>query len=110
MRRPLKDVRPIGPFAQRGGIRQLQINFRFNLVGNEIEEMEDIVVNNAPDNWDVRDVLVGPDVREEVISVTGSNQITFDMLEGWREGVVNDLLDLDTITGLDNVTIIGEFS
>lgn len=108
MNRPFADKRPIGPFAQRGGVNELQFNFRFNVSGDDtMDDMKNIVVQNAPPTTEIRETLVGPDVRGEVISVTTDNQIVYADLETWKEKVVEALEKRNTTSGLEKLVIIG---
>lgn len=108
MERPLAEKRPIGPFMGSGGINELQFNFRFNLAGgDDIESMKPLVAMNSPPTADVRDIIVAPDVRNEVISVTTDNQMVYSDLEAWRGKVVEALENMDSTSGLEEVVIIG---
>jgi len=108
MKRPLADKRPIGPVAQMESINELQFNFRFD-VGRDatMEDMKNVVMQNAPPTADIRETLVAPDVKGEAISVTTDNQMVYSDLESWREKVEQAVSQMSTSSSLKKVVIIG---
>jgi hypothetical protein len=108
MRRPLADKRIIGPVAQMGSINELQFNFRFD-VGRDatMEDMKNVVMQNAPPTADIRETLVAPDVKGEAISVTTDNQMVYSDLESWKEKVGQAVSQMSTSSSLKEVVIIG---
>jgi isochorismate synthase EntC len=108
MKRPLADKRPIGPVAQMGSVNELQFNFRFD-VGRDatMEDMKNVVMQNAPPTTVIRETLVAPDVKGEVISVTTDNQMVYSDLDTWREKVEQAVSQVSSSSSLKKVVIIG---
>ena len=101
-----------GPRPFVSGVRRLQVNFRFSTeVINDESLFREVVVRNSPETgFSIDRVLVGPDARNEVVSVTGTNQITLSELNVWETEVNADIKDrTDRSVIVEEVVVIGEF-
>lgn len=71
MRRPLSDKRPIGPFAQRGGMKTVLVTTDFTMT-NRKERLEEIVDEVGDAAFNSGHVA---DVREEDHAVDGERGV-----------------------------------
>jgi hypothetical protein len=72
-----------------------------------MEDMKNVVMQNAPPTTVIRETLVAPDVKGEVISVTTDNQMVYSDLDTWREKVEQAVSQVSSSSSLKKVVIIG---
>lgn len=100
MKRPLSNIRPIGPLAQRNKDAEVNIFFEFsNLAPKTIDEVEE-AITGVPN---IKGPATGPvGVKDNVVSIqTSGNTITLSSIEE-----LIDQVELETGIDVSDVEVI----